>query len=214
VDVVSLGEEGQVRLNTVAGTPPAGLCGSGLIDLVAEMLRLGLVTASGYMRRPDELEPESAAARYRDRLVRVDAQQAFHVAPEPGCSEGAEVVLTARDVREIQLAKGSIVTAMYLACQHLGLDVMDLEEVLVAGAFGQHVRKASALAIGLVPPVDARRIEMVGNAAGVGARLALLDRDVRQRARQLAERAEYVDLATRPDYQRTFMEMLSFPPAG
>ena len=87
-------------------------------------------------------------------------------------------------------------------------------EVLVAGAFGNYVRKASALRIGLVPGIDPECIRLVGNAAGVGARLALVDREVRDRARRFAEDAEPIELATRSDYQATFMSSLSFPSTG
>jgi len=120
------------------------------------------------------------------------------------------VLLTARDVRELQLAKGSTLAAITLACRSLGLDPADLEEVLIAGAFGNFLRKASIARMRLVPPVDPERIRFVGNAAGVGARLALLDRSVRTRAAALARRAEYLDLATHADYQDPFMRGLSF----
>jgi uncharacterized 2Fe-2S/4Fe-4S cluster protein (DUF4445 family) len=187
-----------------------GLCGSGLIDAVAEVLKARVITPSGYLRRPDELESETRL-RLGRRLLEVDGQRAFVLADAGQTTSGEPMVLTARDVREVQLAKGSINAAILLACGHLGLHVSDLEEVLIAGAFGNYIRKASARRIGLVPAIDPERIRMVGNAAGVGARLALLDRDVRTRARKLAGRTEYVELATRPDYQATFMAMLAFP---
>ncbi len=102
-------------------------------------------------------------------------------------------------------------TAATLACRHLGFDVLALDEILVAGAFGNYVRKSSARRIGLVPGIDPERIRRVGNAAGVGARLALVDREVRERARRLAGEAEPIELATRSDYQATFMDSLAFP---
>ena len=134
-----------------AARPAAGICGSGLIDLVAEMLRVGLVAPSGYLRTPEEVAADVAAA-LRERIVEdVDGQQAFALSRRGARGAGTEIVLTARDIREVQLAKGSIMTAATLACRHLGLDVAALDEVLVAGAFGNYVRKSSALRIGLVP---------------------------------------------------------------
>jgi uncharacterized 2Fe-2S/4Fe-4S cluster protein (DUF4445 family) len=210
IDVVTFDESGGVTANVLGGGPAAGICGSGLIDLVAEMLRSGLIAASGYLRRADEIGREVPAA-LRERLVQVDGQQAFSVAwPAAAAVEGG-VTLTARDIREIQLAKGSIMTAATLACRHLEVDVLALDEVLVAGAFGNYIRKSSALRIGLVPGIDPERIRMVGNAAGVGARLALVDREVRTRAQRLAEQTEPIELASRPDYQDTLMDLLSFP---
>lgn len=213
IDVVTFGDDGTVISDVIGGGPATGICGSGLIDLVAEMLRAGLVSSSGYLRRAEELESDVPPA-LRERIVRVDGLQAFAVVRTgDGADAGpAEpVLLTARDIREVQLAKGSIMTAVTLACRHLGFDVLALDEILVAGAFGNYVRKASARRIGLVPGIDPERIRLVGNAAGVGARLALLDREVRDRARRFAEEAEPMELATRSDYQATFMASLSFP---
>ncbi len=124
------------------------------------------------------------------------------------------VVITARDIREVQLAKGSIVAAMGLLCRHAGLEPAQLDEVLVAGAFGNYVRKASALRLGLLPPIDPERVRFVGNAAGVGARLALTDRDVLERAREFAARTEYVELASDAGYQAAFMASLALGDAG
>jgi uncharacterized 2Fe-2S/4Fe-4S cluster protein (DUF4445 family) len=89
--------------------------------------------------------------------------------------------------------------------------VTDLEEILLAGAFGNYLRKTSARSIGLVPAIDPERVRFVGNAAGIGARLALVDQNVRARARAIASGAEYVELASQADYQRLFMHSLAFP---
>ncbi len=210
VDVVTFGDDGRVSTNVIGGGPATGICGSGLIDLVAEMLRAGLVSPSGYLRKRGEVAADVPPA-LSERIVEVDGQQAFALVAPGRCGAATGIHLTARDIREVQLAKGSIMTAATLACRHLGFDVLALDEVLVAGAFGNYVRKSSARRIGLVPGIDPERIHLVGNAAGVGARLALLDRDVRGRARSLAEHAESIELATRPDYQSTFMDLLSFP---
>jgi len=206
IDVVSLEPSGAVRVHVVGDRPPTGLCGSALIDLVAELLRVGVLNPSGYLRKPHELP--ASAQPFAGRLTESQGQAAFLVASS---GEGAarDVLLTARDVRELQLAKGSTLAAITLACRSLGLEPADLQDVLVAGAFGNFLRKASIARMRLVP-VDPERIRFVGNAAGVGARLALLDRRVRARAAALARRADYLDLATHPDYQATFMRGLSF----
>ena len=209
IDVVSISADGHVTAHAIGGVPPRGICGSGLIDAVAELLSAGVVTSSGYMRRAEEIAgcPLLAA-----RLAQVDGQQAFALAAG-GAADGGSwpVLITARDVREVQLAKGSIVAAATLLCRHVGLDPSAIDEVLVAGAFGNYIRKASAIRIGLLPPVDAEGVDLVGNAAGVGARLALLDHEVMARGRELAARAEYVDLAVHPGYQAAFIAALAFP---
>ena len=209
VDVVSISAAGRVTTSTIGGFPAKGVCGSGLIDAVAELLRAGVISSSGYLRKAEEV---SGCGPLSERLAQIDGQQAFTLVPGPDTEGGSEpVTMTARDVREVQLAKGSIVAAVTLACRHVGLDPADLEEVLIAGAFGNYLRKSSVLRIGLVPEIDPERIHFVGNAAGVGARLALLDREVLERGRELAARAEYLDLATHHDYQAIFMAALAFP---
>jgi uncharacterized 2Fe-2S/4Fe-4S cluster protein (DUF4445 family) len=146
------------------------------------------------------------------RLGPVDGQQAFALVAAAIDEGGPDpLVITARDIREVQLAKGSIVAAATLLCRHVGLDPSTLGEVLVAGAFGNYIRKSSAVRVGLLPPIDSERIRFVGNAAGVGARLALVDHEVLRRGRELAARAEYVDLAPHPGYQAAFMAALAFP---
>jgi uncharacterized 2Fe-2S/4Fe-4S cluster protein (DUF4445 family) len=207
IEVISLEPPGDVRFHVIGDGAAAGLCGSALIDLVAELLRVGVLDRTGYLRRPAEL-PASAAA-FAGRLTGVDGRAAFLVAP-PGEGAVREIVLTARDVRELQLAKGSTLAAITLACRHLGFEAEDLEEVLVAGAFGNFLRKSSVTRLRLVPAVDPERIRFVGNAAGVGARLAILDTGVRARAARFAARAEYLELATHRDYQDTFMRSLAF----
>ncbi len=209
IDVVSISTEGHVAVHAIGGVPAHGICGSGLIDAVAGLLAAGALTSSGYLRRAEEIPdcPPLAA-----RLAPLDGQQAIAlVVAEIDEGGPGPVLITARDIREVQLAKGSIVAAATLLCRHVGLDPAALDEVLVAGAFGNHIRKSSAVRIGLLPPVAAERVRFVGNAAGVGARLALVDHDVLRRGRELAARAEYVDLAVHPDYQAAFMAALAFP---
>jgi uncharacterized 2Fe-2S/4Fe-4S cluster protein (DUF4445 family) len=209
IDVVSIQADGHMALHAIGGVPAHGICGSGLIDAVAELLAAGLVTPSGYLRRAEELPGRSPFAA---RLAQVDGQQTFAlVAAEIDEGGPGPVLITARDIREVQLAKGSILAAATLLCRHVGLAPAALDEVLVAGAFGNYIRKSSALRIGLLPPVAAERARFVGNAAGIGARLALVDHEVLGRGRELAARAEYVDLAMHPGYQAAFMAALAFP---
>jgi uncharacterized 2Fe-2S/4Fe-4S cluster protein (DUF4445 family) len=209
IDAVWVAEDGRVAVSTIGHARAVGICGSGLIDAVAELVRTGVIADSGSLRRAEEYSgPAALAARLRP----VDGQQAFTLfarSEGAGADEG-DVVLTARDIREVQLAKASIVAATTLLCRHVGIETKDLDEVLVAGAFGNHIRKASARRLGLLPPIDPERIHLVGNAAGVGARMALLDAEVVERAQGMAARAEYLDLATHPAYQAAFMDALMF----
>jgi uncharacterized 2Fe-2S/4Fe-4S cluster protein (DUF4445 family) len=132
----------------------------------------------------------------------IDGQNAFVLASKPDTHAGRDVVLTAKDVRQLQLVKGSILAATAILCHELDLEYRDIEAILIAGAFGNTVRKASALAIGLI-------VESFRDNA-VAARMRC-DQRARRRASALAARAEYVELAHHPDYQKLFLAMLGFP---
>jgi uncharacterized 2Fe-2S/4Fe-4S cluster protein (DUF4445 family) len=196
--------------NTIGDEPARGLCGSGLIDAVAELLHAGAISPAGHLRPPTDGDAPLAPA-LAGRMTSIDGQNACVLVEKSDAHAGRAVVLTARDVRQLQLVKGSILAAATVLCRHLGFEASDLHTVLIAGAFGNTVRKASAIGIGLVPAIDPEHVRFVGNAAGVGARLAVCDQRIRRRARALAARAEYVELGNRPEYQDLFFELLAFP---
>jgi uncharacterized 2Fe-2S/4Fe-4S cluster protein (DUF4445 family) len=213
IDAVAIMYDGHVTANTIGNLPAAGICGSGLIDAVAELLRVGAIATSGLLAAPDD-ESGRWPDALRTRLRLVNGQRAFVLADAAASASGEDLVLTSPDIRQLQLVKGSILAGVTILCRQFGISVDDLEEVLLAGAFGNYLRKTSALGIGLVPPIDPERVRFVGNAAGVGARLALVDREARARARAIASDAEYVELAGHADYQQIFMRSLEFPEPG
>lgn len=202
IDQLRVTDDGQVLLHTVDDRPAIGICGSGIVDAVAELVRVGAIERSGRMRPAAEQPLPGLAAR----IVEADGERALRLGDGP-----RPVLLTARDVRELQLARGGIAAAVRLLLEDTGLAPADLAEVLVAGTFGSYVRLASALAIGLLPHVPPERVRFVGNAAGAGARLALVDVRARERAGRLARAARFVELAGRADYQEAFVAMLPFP---
>jgi uncharacterized 2Fe-2S/4Fe-4S cluster protein (DUF4445 family) len=210
IDAVAITRDGRVTVNTIGNLPPAGICGSGLVDAVAELLRAGAIAPSGLLAAPEEGSGRWPGA-LGGHLKPVNGQRAFVLACAASSASGDDVVLTAPDVRQLQLVKGSILAGVTILCGEFGIGVTDLEEVLLAGAFGNYLRKTSALSIGLVPAIDPERVRFVGNAAGIGARLALVDQDARARARAIASDAEYVELASHADYQQVFMRSLAFP---
>ena len=191
---------GGVELQVIGGdVKPIGICGSGLVDAVAQMLLAGILDHSGRMRSREEV-PQHALA---DRLIEVDGVRAFLLA------DG--VYLTQRDVRELQFAKGSIATGIKVLMDILGVTAADLDEIFLGGSFGSYLNPESAKIIGLVPAVDVDKIIAVGNSAGEGAKIALLSYRERQVAFELPARLEYVELSGRTDFNDTFVEVLAFP---
>jgi uncharacterized 2Fe-2S/4Fe-4S cluster protein (DUF4445 family) len=198
IEGVQLGDS--ITLQVIGGdVPPTGICGSGLVDTVAQLLLAGLVDHSGRMKTTSDVPGHPL----QDRLIEVDGVRAFLLA------DG--VYLTQRDIRELQFAKGSIATGIKVLMDILGVTADDLDEVLLAGSFGSYLNPESAKIIGLVPPVDVDKIIAVGNSAGEGAKIALLSYRERQVAFELPARIEYVELSGRSDFNDAFVAVLGFP---
>ncbi len=210
IDAVSVAPDGRLVCSTIGNSPARGLCGSGLIDAVAELLRAGAISRTGHLRQP-ATEDGALSADLTARMTSRDGQNALVLVRATETGTGRDVVLTAKDVRQLQLVKASILAAITMLCRYVGTAPAELDAILIAGAFGNFVRKASALTIGLVPAVDPERVRFVGNAAGVGALLAACDQRARDRARALAARADYFELASDPAYHGLFLDLLAFP---
>src|SRR5438876_1989636 len=190
----------RVELQVIGGdVKPVGICGSGLVDAVAQLLLTGLLDHSGRMKSREVAGHHPLA----DRLIEVERVIAFLLA------EG--VYLSQRDVRELQFAKGSIATGIKVLMDILGITPSDVDEVFLGGSFGSYLNPESAKIIGLVPPVNVDRIIAVGNSAGEGAKIALLSYRERQVAFELPARLEYVELSGRTDFNDSFVSVLQFP---
>ena len=192
---------GEVRLQVIGNRPAIGLCGSGLLDAVAQMLSAGILDESGRLAVLGQDEP-ALPSGLRERIVRSDGTGGFVLAQRGR----RRVMLTQLDVRELQLAKGAIRAGISILLKELALGESDIDEILLAGAFGSFINPASARSIGLVPPIPLQRITAVGNAAGQGALMALLSTDLRQEASSIARSVRYVELSGRSDFMEQFME--------
>ncbi|MBE3097545.1 MAG: DUF4445 domain-containing protein [Planctomycetes bacterium] len=192
-------------LHTIDEAPAVGLCGTGLIDAVAALVRAGIVSGSGLMRAA------GAAPALAARMVGADGDTGFVLAAAGETQTGHPILLTQRDVREVQLAKGAMAAGIRMLLEEFGAGVGDIQEVLLAGAFGNFIRPERALEIGLLPPVPPQRVTFVGNAAGAGARMLLLNRDLRRVADDVARGVEHVELSQRPEFQSCFAEAMFFP---
>jgi uncharacterized 2Fe-2S/4Fe-4S cluster protein (DUF4445 family) len=201
IEGVVLDEEG-VHLQVIGGdVAPRGICGSGLIDAVAQLRLAGLLKENGILLSAEE----ATLARHAlaERIVDRDGIRAFELA------EG--VRLTQLDIRELQSAKGAIATGIEVAMHELGIGAEDLDEVMLAGSFGTYIHPESARVLGLVPPVPVERIRAVGNAASEGAKMALLSFREREVAFELPAFVEYLELSGATDFNDRFIANLAFP---
>ncbi len=209
VEVVRITED-EVELEVIGDTEPRGLCGSGLVDAVAELVRIGLLDKTGRF-----LSDEDARARapgLADRLSAVGQERVFVLhRPDPGASPEESVYLSQRDVRELQFAKAAIATGWTLLVEELGIDPGEVQQVLLAGSFGSYLSPVAAVRIGLVPRLPVLRIVSAGNVAGEGAKMGLLSVQERAGAAALLEEVTYVELSDRSDFNDRFIDLLAFP---
>ncbi|MCX6006620.1 MAG: ASKHA domain-containing protein [Chloroflexi bacterium] len=176
-----------------------GICGSGIIDALAEMVRTGIIEQGGRFNKNLS----------SDRLVANKEGPAFILARADETATGKDITIDINDVRSVQLAKAAMYAGARILMDKLKIGKPD--KVVLAGAFGSYINKENALAIGLFPGCELKNVYSVGNAAGEGARLALLNIDKRREADDIARRIEYIELTTEPDFQKHFVKALQFP---
>ena len=208
IERVHLNED--LEIEVIGGGAPTGICGSGLIDIIAEMLNLGILDPSGRMRMGDDL-PDDLPPALRRRVIEGENGAEFVLAAAEQSKQGEAIVLTQRDVREAQLGKAAISAGIVMLMKELAVELKDIDRVFLAGAFGNYIRPESARRIGLLPDIELARIQFIGNAASAGAKEVLLSRQARQHAEQLATEMQYVELAGRAEFQDIFGECMFFP---
>jgi uncharacterized 2Fe-2S/4Fe-4S cluster protein (DUF4445 family) len=180
---------GENHYQTIDNAPATGICGSGILDILAQLLIHGVVNRRGRMLAHPHVRGEGKDQEY---LV---------VSKDAG---GQEVSFTQKDIEQLQLAKGAIRTGIDVLLSRQGLTPDDIDQVIIAGAFGTYLDIGSAITIGMFPAVSASKFRQVGNAAGMGAKLALISADKRAEARELASQVAYIELAGDPNFMRVF----------
>lgn len=200
--------EQDVDSHVIGAGSPLGVCGSGILDAIAGLLDAGVVDATG------RLHPEPSGAvpdALRRRIITLpDGLPAFVLAPGSQSATGRDIVLTQADIRQVQLAKGAIRSGLAMLQRLSGTPADHLAELMLAGGFGNYLNIRSAIRIGLIPRMPADRVSYVGNAAGLGAQMALVSETERRRADALAGQIRHVSLATHPEFQDAFLTALRF----
>jgi uncharacterized 2Fe-2S/4Fe-4S cluster protein (DUF4445 family) len=192
--------DGKIEYQTIDGVAPVGICGSGILDSVAELRRIGVLQENGSMKLGSHPRVRQPGDRPEFLLV-------------PAGEDGTlnDIVINRKDVSEIQLAKGAIRAGIDVLLDEAGVEVEQVERVVVAGAFGTYLDVASARAIGMFPALPLDRFDQVGNAAGIGAKLALLSRRFRSIAEEIAHHVEYVELTTDARFASAYMDAMGLP---
>jgi uncharacterized 2Fe-2S/4Fe-4S cluster protein (DUF4445 family) len=183
------------------GTLPKGICGSGIIDAIAEMFKAGIITPSGQIKK----DMDTDRVRVRNGLGE------FVLAQRKQTAIGKDIVVTQNDVRKIQLAKAAVFTGVLMSMRHLGIKLTDIKKAYVAGAFGTYLNPQSARNVGMYHDIPLHKIKFVGNAAGAGARALLKSAPLREVARDLAKKFVYFPIGDEQDFQTEFMNALYIP---
>lgn len=197
IEEVKIGEDGTVAVKTIGDAEAVGICGSGLMDVVAELFCSGVVGASGRFNRAEML-PQ----RLKERMVTTEGRNCFQLADQ--------VFISQKDIRQVQLAKGAIRSGIELLLRTVGVSASEVDRVYIAGSFGYHLRAESLLAIGLLPPQFAGKIEFVGNTSKTGGEALLLNKGKRDEIARVVQGIEVVELANDPDFNRCFVDCLNF----
>jgi len=184
----------RVNYQTIGGTPPVGICGSGIIDVMAELYLNRVLGDNGRMGADHQ--------RVRTRQGELE----FVLVSEEENSGGVAITITQKDIRELQLAKGAIRTGIQVLLDANSRSEEEIKEVIIAGAFGSYIDVASAVTIGMLPSLPLNRFKQVGNAAGTGAKMALISKDARGEAQDIAEGVKYIELAATSQFALTFAQ--------
>ncbi len=207
IEAVVVGRD-DIDLDVIGDRPPRSICGSGLIDAVAVLLDLGIIDITGRFIQPDKLHDMLPPAII-SRIIKADNQLCFILSKTPDDNEH-DIILTQRDIRQVQLAKAAIRAGIKILMRKLDINDEDIEQIFLAGAFGNYIRPESALQIGLLPTSDTQRLHFIGNAAAAGAQMILLSRQNRDHAKELALKIEYVEIAHEPDFQDIYADCIVF----
>lgn len=201
IDHVTFGKE--LAISVIGDVAAQGICGSALLDTVAGLLENGLINEKGKFIEPEEIT-NPVGLELKKHLVKYNGMWAFML------NEESSVMVTQKDIRELQLAKGAMAAGIGILMNTCGVTVNDIQEVLLAGAFGNYLNPHSACVIGLIPKELEHRIKTIGNAAGAGAKLALLSASEFKRASNLATSVEYVELGVHPQFMKLYAKAMYF----
>ncbi|HHW30407.1 MAG TPA: DUF4445 domain-containing protein [Clostridiaceae bacterium] len=198
----------QIEYTTIGNEKPIGICGSGVIDAVGEMLKKGIIDETG--RIIDDDEATGLSDYFRQRIVDLDGIRGFLIEGNFSNISQNDIVITQKDIREIQNAKAAIAAGIISLIKHSNIQMKDIDKVYLAGGFGNYINTSSAITIGLIPEELKGKIESIGNSAGAGAIECLLSKERLQEANDLKERIEYIELSASPEFTDQYVENMFF----
>lgn len=199
----------ECTVETIGNKPAVGICGSGLLDAVAQLVKVGVIDEGGRILPPELIK--GVSPKILERVVKGEHGYDFILIQEEKSGIDGPILLTQKDVRELQLAKGAIYAGVHIMMKELNIKKEDIAEIILAGAFGSYIDKESALLIGLVPAIEIDKIKSIGNAAGRGAQMVLMSDTEKLRSIDISNMVKYIELSSSQDFQMEFMSAINFP---
>lgn len=199
IETFQIDNDGNIELATIGNVAATGICGSGLLDIVGELVDHGVINAAGRFIKP---ESASLPAPLTERLQHVEGKLAFFITDS--------IYLSQKDIRQVQLAKGAIRAGIEFLLRQVSVTAAEVDEVLIAGSFGYHLRAQSLLQLGLLPKEFAGKIKFLGNTSKTGGQALLLNADCRSEMAELVRQVATLELANYHDFDRVFMRCIGF----
>ena len=197
-------EGSKINYSTIGGLPAQGICGSGVLAILSELLRVGAVQKGGALVKLEKLSEDDPRRGYI-RNTPEGKREVFITTPE-----GKEIIVSQGDIRQIQLAKGAILSGFTALLNNAGLDIKELDKVVIAGQFGSHLKPEHLIGCGIIPPEANGKVQYVGNSSKSGAYMALMSDKVKEEMLDLSRNMNYIELSAVNDYQGLFASCLQF----
>ena len=201
IEKIYITEKG-IQIETIGKCQAEGICGSGILSITKELLRSGMLKRSGVFIKKDSLDQND----YRYDLLRENGKKREFI-----LQKCPEILVTQKDIRQVQLAKGALLSGFTILLRKAGIKIQDLEQILIAGQFGSHLSKELLIGTGILPKEAKQKILYIGNTSKTGAMMALLSQKVKQEMEEIVQDIHYVELAETEQYERIFAESLIFP---
>lgn len=203
IENIKIGNE--ISINTIGNQKPIGICGSGIVDAISELARVKLIGKTGRIAKKDAVKDNEKISHLSDYIVDENKKRRFIIS-----KLDKEISITQEDIRQVQLAKGAILSGIYVLADQVNMEINELDEVIIAGQFGKHLSIESLVGVGIIPKELKDRITYIGNSSKTGAIMSLLSKDIRKNMDFIASDINYFELSTKEGYERLFTDCLKF----